>query len=62
MKILINTSTGAKMLDSGKIIHCRADGKYTNIYVYNFIGKKECFNSSFNITELEKLLPEDVFF
>ncbi len=62
MKILLNTGTGAKMLDSENIINCKADGKYTKVYFNNFIGEKECFNSSFNITELEKLLPEDVFF
>ena len=62
MKILINTKDGAKMLDTEKIISCKADNKYTRVHIYNFIGKKMQFDSIFKISELENLLPEKTFF
>ena len=56
--ITIPTVFGSAFIDYNEIIHCQADRNYTHLFLLN--GKK--FISSKSLNQIQKLLPDSVFF
>ncbi len=57
-KLKFNTRTGALVLDPEEIVFCKAGGNYSDIYTAK--GKQELV--SLNLGQVEKVLPDTVFF
>ena len=57
-KIRINTRAGFVLLDTEKIVYCQANGNYTEIFLNTSLQE----TVTQQLGQLEKLLPQDIFF
>ncbi|MBI5219455.1 MAG: response regulator transcription factor [Bacteroidia bacterium] len=56
-KIALSASKGLRIVQIDKIERCHADASYS----YVFLSNKEKITVSKNLTQIEELLPEDIF-